>query len=246
MIGHPTTIVGFPLPSDAPLFLAFVAVHVAAGLIAVIAGAIAMLSRKRPGRHPRAGTVYYWALAVVFVTMSALAFSRWREDYHLFILGLLSFVAATVGRTARRKLWPSWPRIHMTGMGASYILMITAFYVDNGPNLPLWRELPPLAFWTLPTLIGAPILINALLRHPLARQMDRRNLSRRFPRSIIPPGRRLAVGKPTLRTLSSSRPRDCRRTRKQMLEMSEGLAPTKQIHRSVQPSDFAFKACRLR
>jgi hypothetical protein len=111
MIGHPTTIAGFPLPSDAPLFLAFVAVHVAAGLIAVITGAIAMLSRKRPGRHPQTGTVYYWALAVVSVTMSALAFSRWSDDYHLFMLGLLSFIAATIGRTARRKLWPSWPRI---------------------------------------------------------------------------------------------------------------------------------------
>jgi hypothetical protein len=169
MIGHPTNIAGFPLPSDAPLFLAFVAVHVAAGLIAVVTGAIAMLSRKWPGRHPLAGTIYYWALAGVFVTMSALAFFRWSEDYHLFILGLLSFIAATIGRRARRKLWTSWPRIHMTGMGVSYILMITAFYVDNGPNLPLWRELPPLAFWTLPTLIGAPILINALLRHPLVR-----------------------------------------------------------------------------
>jgi uncharacterized membrane protein len=171
MIGNPTTIAGIPLPSDAPNFLAFIAVHLAAGLTAVVAGAIAMLSGKRPGRHPQAGTVYYWALAVVFVTMSALAVSRWSEDYHLFILGLLSFVAATIGRTARRKLWPSWPRIHMTGMAASYILTITAFYVDNGPNLPLWRELPPLAFWILPTLIGAPILINALLRHPLVRQM---------------------------------------------------------------------------
>ena len=39
------------------------------------------------------------------------------------------------------------------------------------PNLPLWRELPPMAFWILPTLIGAPILIHALLRHPLVRQM---------------------------------------------------------------------------
>ena len=169
MIGHPTTIGGFPLPSDAPLFLAFVAVHVAAGLIAVITGAIAMLSRKRPGRHPQAGTVYYWTLAVVFVTMSALAFSRWSDDYHLFILGLLSFIAATIGQAARRKLWPSWPRIHMTGMGVSYILMITAFYVDNGPNLPLWNRLPPVAFWTLPTVVGAPLIVWALLRHPLAK-----------------------------------------------------------------------------
>jgi hypothetical protein len=55
----------------------------------------------------------------------------------------------------------------MTGMAASYILMVTALYVGNGPNLPLRRQLPPLAFWILPTLKGAPILINALLRHPL-------------------------------------------------------------------------------
>ena len=76
MIGNPTAIAGIPLPSDAPLFLALIALHIAAGLTAVIAGAIAMLSRKRPGRHPQAGTVYYWAVEVVFVTMSALAFSR--------------------------------------------------------------------------------------------------------------------------------------------------------------------------
>jgi hypothetical protein len=66
-----------------------------------------MLSQKRPSHHPQAGTVYYWALTVVFVTMSALALSRWSEDYHVFVLGLLSFVAATIGRTARRNLCPS-------------------------------------------------------------------------------------------------------------------------------------------
>ncbi|HLW90331.1 MAG TPA: hypothetical protein VKS78_03400 [Roseiarcus sp.] len=168
MIGNPTVIGGIPLPSDAPVFLAFVAAHIAAGLTAVLAGAIAMLSRKQAGRHPHAGSVYYWSLSIVFVTMAALALSRWAEDYHLFVLGALSFIAATIGRMARRRLWPSWARVHMTGMGASYMLLITAFYVDNGPNLPLWRELPPIAFWILPVLIGAPILINALLRHPIA------------------------------------------------------------------------------
>ena len=169
LIGNPTIVGDIPLPSDTPLFLALVALHIAAGLTAVIAGAASMLSPKQPGRHPFAGTIYFWTLAAVFVTMSALAFLRWSEDRRLFILGLLSFLAATIGRTARQRLWASWPRIHITGMGASYILLVTAFYVDNGPNLPLWRELPSLAFWILPMLIGAPILINALLRHPLVR-----------------------------------------------------------------------------
>ena len=107
MIGSPTTIGGIPLPSDTPLFLALVALHVVAGLTCVMAGAVAMLSRKRSGRHPLAGSVYYWALACVVVTMTVLAVSRWAEDYHLFALGALSFAAATVGRMARRRRWPS-------------------------------------------------------------------------------------------------------------------------------------------
>jgi hypothetical protein len=170
LTGNPIIIGGIPLPSDAPLFLSLVAVHVVAGLTCVMAGVVAMLSRKQRGRHPLAGTIYYWALATVFVTMSVLSISRWAEDYHLFALGALSFVAATIGRTARRRLWPAWARVHMTGMGASYILLITAFYVDNGPNLPLWRELPQIAFWILPSLVGAPILLNAFFRHPLVRR----------------------------------------------------------------------------
>jgi amino acid permease len=170
LIGSPIIIGAVPLPSDAPRFLTLVALHVAAGLISVIAGVVAMLSRKQPGRHQRAGSVYYWALACVFATMTMLAISRWAEDDHLFALGALSFAAATVGRMARRRRWPSWARVHLTGMGASYILLITAFYVHNGRSLPLWRELPQAAFWILPSLVGAPILLNAFFRHPVVRR----------------------------------------------------------------------------
>jgi len=83
LVGNPVVIGGIPLPSDAPLFLAFVGLHVAAGLVCVIAGVIAMLSRKQHGRHPQAGTIYYRALAVVFITMTVLSISRWADDYHL-------------------------------------------------------------------------------------------------------------------------------------------------------------------
>jgi hypothetical protein len=57
-------------------------------------------------------------------------------------------------------------------MGASYILMLTAFYVDNGPNLPLWRELPYLAFWVLPGAIGPLLILYALYRHPVVLAID--------------------------------------------------------------------------
>jgi hypothetical protein len=45
--------------------------------------------------------------------------------------------------------------------------MITAFYVDNGKNLPLWRELPQIAYWLLPGVIGVPLILHALYRHPV-------------------------------------------------------------------------------
>ena len=155
------------MPSVEPVFLAVVRFHILVGIACVAAGLIAMLSQKRRGRHSTAGSVYYWTLMVLVASALGLSVVRWAENYHLFFLGTLSFAAATVGRTALRQRWPSWLRLHITGMGASYILMLTAFYVDNGKNLPLWRELPKWAFWVLPTALGLPIIVHALLRHPL-------------------------------------------------------------------------------
>jgi hypothetical protein len=170
MSGHEIVVLGIPIPSDDPVFLATLSVHVPAGLICVVAGIVAMVSGKRPGRHPTAGAVYYWGLLVVFITATIVSVMRWADNYHLFVLGTLAFATASLGRTARRQRWENWLRLHIAGMGLSYILLLTAFYVDNGPNLPLWRHLPDAAFWVLPGALGAPILIHALLRHPLVRQ----------------------------------------------------------------------------
>jgi hypothetical protein len=160
-------VLGIPIPSSSPAFLIIIAFHVAAGLLCTVTGVVAMLAPKRPGRHPGAGTVYYWSLLAVFLTMSALTILRWPANNHLFALGLGSFLGGSVGRRARRRLRPGWARVHVTGMALSYILLLTAFYVDNGPHLPLWRSLPRLTHWLLPSLIGLPILGWVLLRHPL-------------------------------------------------------------------------------
>src|SRR4029450_12786244 len=93
-----TVVLGIPIPSTDPVFLAIIGVHVLFGLATVTAGAVAMLSNKGRGRHSNSGTVYFWCLFGVFVTMSALSFMRWAENYHLFILGALSFASAVFGR----------------------------------------------------------------------------------------------------------------------------------------------------
>ena len=170
MPAETTVVLGIEVPSTDPLFLAIVAMHIAVGLICVVVGAIGILSPKQPGRHPLMGTIYYWCLSAAFVSATALSVMRWAEDYHLFVLGVLSFFAASLGRTARRRLWPEWVKIHITSMGLSYVLLLTAFYVDNGRNLPLWRELPQWALWVMPSAIGVPIIVYTIMRHPLARE----------------------------------------------------------------------------
>ena len=155
-------ILGDQVGSSAPVFLAFLAVHIVAGLTAVITGAIAGLTRKGSRRHVRSGRLFYRAITVVFVTATALAIMRWREDYHLFIIGAVAFAAATIGyqHRIRRRAGDTG---HIVGMGVGYVAMLTAFYVDNGPHLPLWDRLPLLTFWFLPTAIGMPIITRAVL-----------------------------------------------------------------------------------
>ncbi len=169
MTGRPVVIAEIVIPSDSPFFLTIVGLHVLIALACVVTGVVAMLSEKRRGRHSRFGTIYYWCLSGVFASATVLSAMRWDEDYHLFVLGALAFAAASGGRTALRRRWRNWVRLHIAGMGTSYVLLLVAFYVDNGKNLPLWRELPPITYWLLPAALGAPIIIRALLRHPLVK-----------------------------------------------------------------------------
>lgn len=169
MSDRTTSLAGIQIPSTDPTFLFVVGLHILLGLACTVAGAVAMLSQKRAGRHPRYGTIYFWCLTGVFLTATALAAVRWTENYHLFILGLLSFAAAYLGRQARRQRWPNWVRLHIAGMGVSYILLLTAFCVDNGHQLPIWKDLPHLTYWLLPAAVGIPLIVRALLWHPLAR-----------------------------------------------------------------------------
>jgi hypothetical protein len=64
--------------------------------------------------------------------------------------GLTAVIAGALAATARQQ--PGWPPHHAIGMGGSYIALLTGFYVDNGPFLPLWDRLPHILYWVLPSL----------------------------------------------------------------------------------------------
>lgn len=154
-----------------PVFLAFLAVHVPAGLAAVICGALAATAPKGRGRHTRWGTIYFWAIAVVSATATAMAAIRPALDWYLALLGALAFALAAAGRDCRRHPdrppWRRWPGHlpHILAMGGSYVVLLTAFYVDNGKKLPLWDRLPTAAYWVLPALVAAPIIARSAARH---------------------------------------------------------------------------------
>jgi hypothetical protein len=152
---------GVDIP-DSPIFAVALAVHILAGILCVVTGLVAITARKRPGRHPRFGSIYHVSLGVIFVTASIMASIRWSQDAYLFFIGAFAFASASLGRLARNHRWRNWPYVHVPGMGMSYVALLTAFYVDNGPHLPLWNRLPTIAFWILPSLIGVPLIVRAL------------------------------------------------------------------------------------
>jgi uncharacterized membrane protein len=139
----------------------FVALHVPAGVIAVVSGAAAMLSEKGGRAHRRRGRTYLAALAVTCVSGAGLVATRWPRFPHLLPLGFVAGILAAVGYASRRR---AVPFVHLAAMGGSYIALLTAFYVDNGPKLPLWNLLPPISFWFLPSALGIPIIARSVRR----------------------------------------------------------------------------------
>ena len=138
-----------------------IAAHVVAGLGAVIAGALAMLATKGGLRHRRAGIAYLVAVTILMLSGTALALEALATRRHLLILGIVTFALAMFGYAIRLRQRRRWRARHLAAMAMSYIVMLTAFYVDNGPRLPLWWRLPTWMLWILPSLVGLPLLFRA-------------------------------------------------------------------------------------
>jgi hypothetical protein len=128
--------------------------HVAAGTTGLILGPVAMLARKRRGRHTRAGLAYQVATAVLAVSAVGLAELN-PAVWWLGIIGIATWAAALGGWWARRRRFPGWLPVHIQLMCGSYISFVTAFLVVNW-----WSPVT----WIAPTLVGAPLIARAAYR----------------------------------------------------------------------------------
>lgn len=159
---------GFPLAFFVPLV-----VHVVAGLTTVIIGVITFSLPKRAGAHHQWGRRYVWAYTLVVLTATFLSVQRWERDAYLFVLAVLGLLCVLVGYAARRfrhthwmqlGLRRQWVVVHIVGMIGSYVVLLTAFYVDNAHLIPLLNQLPLLTFWVLPSVIGLAFMVLSIAR----------------------------------------------------------------------------------
>ena len=166
-----TEIFGIPVPSTDPTFLSFVVVHILISLVAVVSGLVAMLSDKGKRRHSTYGKVYFWSMLFSFCTVIILSVMRWPHNIHLLSIGILAIGSTMVGYWLAKNRMLNWTRYHTICMGASYILLIIGFYVDNGKHLPFWNLFPQWFFWVFPAVVGVPIIIYALRTNALNRKI---------------------------------------------------------------------------
>jgi hypothetical protein len=165
-----TDIFGIPVPSTDRFFLALVVVHILISLVCVLSGLAAMLSDKGGRRHSYFGRIYFYGMLSAFATVIALSLLRWPHNIHLLIIGSSAALATYFGFRKIKSHGENCTRSHTVLMGASYVLLLTGFYVDNGKNLPFWNQFPTWVFYVFPSVIGIPILLYVLRFHPLNRR----------------------------------------------------------------------------
>lgn len=127
------------------------ALHIAAGATGLILGPLTMRAVKRRGPHTQLGEAYHWVMLAVCVSASALAILAIHRIWWFLPIAVFSYANALVGYVAAKRRRPGWLRVHIAGMGGSYIALITALLVVNvGDTLPV--------FWFLPTVLGSPLI----------------------------------------------------------------------------------------
>lgn len=117
-------------------------VHITAGVAALVAASLALLSEKGRDIHVKAGRLYFWCMLLIFIT--ALPLSVLRSNIFLFLIAFFSFYLAFSGKrfAVNRRGTFSWIDqgaaciMLLSGLGM-VILGIRYFIQDNSQFLVL-------------------------------------------------------------------------------------------------------------
>lgn len=147
------------------IFEFLLTVHLTTGILCLLSGPVAMAARKRQGIHTLAGRIYHAAYFILFLTAVSMSIVHWSESSYLFYIAMFSYGLVLWGVLEAKKRGKGWIGRHITGTAGSYIGIVTAILVVNHEYFPGVNQLPQLALWFLPTVIGTPFIVRVTLKY---------------------------------------------------------------------------------
>ena len=127
--------------------------YIGAGIFALVASLLAVLSTKGKKLHIQSGRIYFWAMLGIFVTAVPMALISGNQ--FLFITAVFSFYLAFAGiRFARNRSgipamidWVAVTLMLLSGVGMW--LLAVLYFMDDNPNFII-----PVVFGTLALALG--------------------------------------------------------------------------------------------
>ncbi len=124
--------------------------HVAAGVVAVLFGPVAIVLTLRRRGLNWAGEVYHWAIAVVCLTALVMVPFDWGQLWFFWPISVASYLFVYLGQRAAEAPGGLWYRGVLRGYGGGWIALWTAIFVVSAPRQP-WS-------WVLPIVAGSAII----------------------------------------------------------------------------------------
>jgi hypothetical protein len=135
--------------------------HVAAGVAALLIAPIAMLVQKGGPAHRRWGKIYFWAMALIFVT--ALVMLVFKPVIFLLAVAVLSFYAVLTGSRVLYRKRPERQPATMLDWAASLIALVVGIALIGWGGLFLLRGQTSMSFFPLLGVgFGVAISWNAI------------------------------------------------------------------------------------
>lgn len=115
--------------------------HVFAGSIALLSGAVSILSKKGKQLHRKSGSIYFWAMTLVFIT--GIIVAGYRFNRFLFLIAFLSYYSVFAGvrflklkglHKSQNPKWFDWAAGIVNGIANITFIGIGLYYLFRENN----------------------------------------------------------------------------------------------------------------
>ena len=124
--------------------------HVAAGVVAVLFGPLAIVYTLRLRRLNWASETYHWAVAIVCLGALVMVPYDWGRLWVFWPISVASYLFVYFGQRAGEAPGGLWYRGVLRGYGGGWIAMWTGIAVVSVPDHP-WT-------WAVPIVLGSTII----------------------------------------------------------------------------------------